>query len=222
MLFSLVQKYQDLLSDHNILDTFNNNLEPDFIQTNKFYKQKPRSITENHKAINEPSMPEGHKQSPLISEKSLSSKAINNPHSSSPAYNFIYETSIANAYKNMVGDSVLSDNKTLLNLENLTNPNYQNSQETNSRNIKNSQAKIKRNLLATKNYIDKIEKKLINVENKLKLLGLASTNNLKPSSLYNTMAISGALLETNTKPRISSLTTILGLCLLCLKAINYR
>jgi SpoVK/Ycf46/Vps4 family AAA+-type ATPase len=213
MLFSLVQKYQDLLSDHNILDTFNNNLEPDFIQTNKFYKQKTPSITEDHKAINEPPMPEGHRQSTLMSEESLSSKAINDPHSSSPAYNFIYETSIANAYKNMVGDSVLSDNKTLLNLENLTNRNYQNSQETNSRNIKNSQAKIKRNLLATKNYIDKIEKKLINVENKLKLLGLASTNNLKPSSLYNTMAISGALSETSTKPRISSLTRINSLSL---------
>ena len=37
---------------------------------------------------------------------------------------------------------------------------------------------------STKNYIDKSEKKLINIENKLKLLGLYSTNSLRPSYFY--------------------------------------
>ena len=37
---------------------------------------------------------------------------------------------------------------------------------------------------STKSYIDKSEKKLINIENKLKLLGLYSTNSLRPSFFY--------------------------------------
>ena len=169
MLFSLVNKYQNLLSDQNILESFNNNLETDLsipegldtvqepIKLKKFYKQKTVAMSEKHRQA---------------------------------YYNFIYEkpairslsSSLTEESKNTAyfSDSLLSENKRLQNLEKLNN------------NFINTQAKIKRNLLATKNYIDKTEKKLINVENKLKLLGLASTKGLKPSSLY-----SSSVLNTN-------------------------